>query len=442
MRRIFDDYAYGTGPRTGCWWDKTCEIAPRQALKASGTTDVAIIGAGFTGLSAARTLAAGGATVKVLEMHRIGWGASGRNGGFCCLGGAKAEDAELDRGFGKAARLEYRAAEKDAVTYVDKLLSDNAVDVDRHSRGETALAHRPQDMDDFQNSIASYAENYGVTPDICEPDQLSAQGFGGGPFYGALTIPIGFGLNPRKYINGLAQLAENTGAEIFDNTAVKRLEKRARGWRLICGEHRLDAGQVLLATNGYSSEDIPEWLAGRYMPSQSTVLVTRPLSQAELNAQGWTSNQMSYDTRNLLHYFRLMPDRRFLFGMRGGLLTGVTAEERARKRTRRDFEQMFPAWKDVESQHTWSGFVSLARRKVPFAGPIPGESGLWASLCYHGNGVAMGTYAGHVIATQILNNTTDVVPKVMQTPLHKFPFGRMRRVLMPPLYANLMLKDR
>ena len=82
-----------------------------------------------------------------------------------------------------------------------------------------------------------------------------------------------------------------------------------------------DEERVIVGTNGYSAEDLPPWFAARYMPTQSSVIVTRPLTEAELAAQGWTSHQASYDTRHLLHYFRLMPDSRMLFGVRGGLLS-------------------------------------------------------------------------------------------------------------------------
>lgn len=441
MRRIFDDYAYGSGPRNGCWWDETCTIDARPMLQGSRKTDVVVIGAGVTGLSAAKTLAEHGVDVCVIDMHHIGWGASGRNGGFCCLGGSKAEDDEIDRIYGKEARLEFRSAEKLAVQHVETFLNDHDIDVDRHSVGETALAHRPKDKLDFENSIRAYEENYGFTPYVIEKQDLATKGFGGGPFYGGLTIPVGFGLNPRKYVKGLANAAEKAGARIFEKTPVTKVEPVSGGWRVCSATDTIDARDVLFATNGYSAEAVPPWLAGRYMPSQSTVLVTRPMSQIELDAQGWTSDQMSYDTRYLLHYFRLMPDRRFLFGMRGGIRTGPEAERRARRRTRADFEKMFPEWRSVESEASWSGFVSLARRKMPFVGRVPDQTGLWISMCYHGNGVAMGSYSGHLVAQQMLSGASDQTPKTMQLPLKKFPFGRWRRGLMPPLYAQLMLKD-
>ncbi|WP_299779810.1 FAD-binding oxidoreductase [uncultured Roseobacter sp.] len=441
MTRIFSDYAYGPGPRMGCWWDETCEIPDRPAVQGPLTAEVAIIGAGFTGLSAALHLAKAGVDVVVLEAEFPGWGASGRNGGFCCLGGSMLDDAALDARFGTSGRLEFRAAEKASVELVADLIDALDLGVDRHSTGETELAHRPKDMEDLRQKAARTEENYGVSSQLIEKADLAAAGMGG-PFFGALTIPIGFGLNPLKYLTGLADAAVASGVRIYHHSPVRQLQSSARHYQLETDSGCVTARHVIVATNGYASEHLPKEIAGRYMPGQSNVLVTRPLSDAEIAEQGWHSDQMSYDTRHLLHYFRLMPNRRFLFGMRGGLMTGPAAENRARHRIRRDFTRLFPAWAQVEATHMWSGMVCLARNRLPFVGELRPESGLWAGMCYHGNGIAMGTLSGSILAERILGEEPEVYPVAMRTPLARFPFGRARRVIMPPAYAGLMLSDR
>lgn len=436
MRRIYPDFAYGSGPRSGCWWDET--IAAPAWPKAQGDlkADVAIIGGGFTGMSAALHLAEAGAGVALLEAQTPGWGASGRNGGFCCLGGSRLDEAGMTRLFGADGAVDYWQAEHDAVDLVSSLLERLEIEADRHSHGETQLAHNARAMARLRRK-ADMTEGVILT----EPADLATEGLNG-PFHGALTTRVGFGLNPRKYLFGLASAATKAGAQLFQQSPVQALGRMTSGYILQTPQGRVFCDTVLIATNGYSSEDMPDWLAARYLPTQSAVLVTRPLSDGELAAQGWTSDQMAYDTRNLLHYFRLMPDRRFLFGMRGGLMSSAWSERRVNTAVRRDFEAMFPAWKEVPSPYHWSGMVCLSRNLVPFVGPVPEYPGMFAGLAYHGNGVAMGSYSGRLLADLALEREPDCVyPAPLRKPMTRFPFGGARRVMLPPLYALMRLLD-
>lgn len=437
MKHIFSEYAYGPGPRDGCWWDETIAAPEWPRLQVNLEADVAIIGGGFTGVSAALHLAEAGVSVALLEAKFPGFGASGRNGGFCCLGGAMIKEPGLTRRVGAEAAAEYWQAEEDAVNFAASVIERLGLDVDRHSRGETQLAHRPKDMEMLRRKAEAAARS-GTEVELIEAGDLAAKGLGG-PFHGALTFPVGFGLNPRKYLFGMAAAADQAGARLYRESPVTALKRGARGWELTTPHGTVTAETVIVGTNGYSSEDLPKWLGARYIPAQSNVLVTRPLTDAELEAQGWTSDQASYDTRNLLHYFRLMPDRRFLFGMRGGLMSSPAAEAKARQRNRSDFEAMFPAWKQVEATHAWSGMVCLARLRTPFVGPVPGQPGLFAGMAYHGNGVAMGSYSGMMLAE--LAQGRSRVPRVMQTPLARFPLGPFRRILLPPFYLARSLAD-
>lgn len=442
MKHIFPDFAYGDGPRAGCWWDQTCTLPDRPSVQSAVDCEVAVIGGGFTGISAALHLAEAGVNVAVLESRYVGFGASGRNGGFCCLGGGMLEDAALDRKVGREGRLAWRAAEVAAVRLVENLVGRFNIEVDRHSQGETQVAHRPRDMEDMRAQVAEIAENYGVEAQVTEAADLETEGMNGG-FHGALTIPVGFGLNPRKYVTGLAAAAEAAGATLFHDTPVTQLARHGGRFVLTTPNGTVRADRVIAATNGYSSEDMPDWLGGRYMPTQSSIIVTRPLTQSELGAQGWTSGQATYDTRHLLHYFRLMPDNRMLFGVRGGLMATPGSETRAMRRARADFDRMFPAWCDVETPHSWSGMVCIARDRMPFVGEVPDTPGLFASLCYHGNGVAMASYCGALLADVVRGKSPSrIYPEIIQRPLAKFELGRYRRAVMPFAYAGFAVSDR
>ncbi|UWQ49789.1 FAD-binding oxidoreductase [Leisingera caerulea] len=439
MRRIFSAYAYGPGPRSNCWWDETIAAPDWPVLQGEVSADVAIIGGGFTGVSAALHLAESEVSVAVLEAETPGWGASGRNGGFCCLGGSKLSGSAMRRLYGKQAADTYDAGEEAAVHLVRDLLNVHGIAADTHSDGETLLAH----SDKAARRLRAQADTMraaGEVPDFLTRSQLAQNGLNGS-FHAALTTPVGFALNPRKYLIGLSETAQGAGANLYQRSAARSVRQDRGGYRIETNQGVLRASKVIIATNGYSSEDLPGWLAGRYMPAQSTVMVTRPLTEAELQAQGWYSHQMAYDTRNLLHYFRLMPDKRFLFGMRGGLQASPRAEAAIRRRLRQDFEMMFPAWHTVETTHCWSGMVCLSRNLVPFVGPVPEMPGLYAGLCYHGNGVAMGSYAGRLLSDLVQGRTPDLPYSPVMQKMARFPFGRARRVLMPPAYALLGLMD-
>ncbi len=432
MKRIYADYSYSAAPRAGCWWDETIAAPDWPVQSGDLSVDVAIVGGGFTGVSAALHLVEGGASVVVLEAETPGWGASGRNGGFCCLGGAKLSRSAMLGRYGEAATREYEQAEKDAITLVDDLLSRHGIAADTHSKGETILAHSARAM----NRLRRSADDAGI---LHEASDLEALGLGG-PFAGGYTTPVGFGLNPRKYLFGLAAAAKSQGANLFQRSGVLKIDRSATGFDVKTPLGCVRAEKVLVCTNGYSSEDTPSWMAARYMPVQSTVLVTRPLTDAELQAQGWTSDQIAYDTRHLLHYFRLLPDRRFLFGMRGGLRSSAAAEKAIQRKIVTDFHRMFPVWAEVDITNMWSGMVCLSRDLVPFAGRVPDNGALYAGFAYHGNGVAMGTYCGRALARMALDQPPNLPEPISQTP-GRFPLGRWRRLLLPPAYAAMGFAD-
>ena len=434
MRRVFPPHTYGDAPRADCYWGDTVSDPGYSAASGPVSCDVAVIGAGFTGLSAALHLAEAGADVVVLEAETPAWGASGRNGGFCCLGGFGAPDGVIARLHGEAARAEARRTEMAAVETVDGLTTRLDLDIDRHSNGETVMGFTPKSLAGFEKEARRIQSDLGVTPEIHTDTQLAGLGMSG-PFHCGMTTPVGFGLNPAKYALGLAHAATKAGARIFAQSAVQRID-HAGGFTLHTDSAQVSARRLIVATNGYSSDDLPKWMRARYLPAQSNVLVTRTLSEEEIAEQGWSSHQMAYDERFFLHYFRLMPNRRFLFGMRGGLFSSPKWDGRMHHTIRQHFDRMFPAWAHIDTPYSWNGLLSLSRDMTPYCGPIPEMPGAFTALSFQGNGVAMGSHAGAILADLAQDKTPGrMYPEIMRKPPRRFPLGRFRRAWLWPPYA-------
>ena len=176
MTRVFPAHTYGEGPRARGYWQTTAEMPDFPRAEGDITCDVAVIGAGFTGLSAALHLAEAGQDVRVFEAETPAWGASGRNGGFCCLGGSAASDTMLRKMHGEPARREYRQSEGDAVRFTRALIDAHGIVPDIHSDGETVLAHTPKAAAGFAERAARIKADYGVTPTLIPGSGLTQMG--------------------------------------------------------------------------------------------------------------------------------------------------------------------------------------------------------------------------------------------------------------------------
>jgi glycine/D-amino acid oxidase-like deaminating enzyme len=145
---------------------------------------------------------------------------------------------------------------------------------------------------------------------------------------------------------------------------------------------------------------------------------------------------MAYDERFFLHYFRLMPNRRFLFGMRGGLFSSPKWDARMHRTIRQHFERMFPAWAHIDTPYSWNGLLSLSRDMTPYCGPIPELPGAFTALSFQGNGVAMASHAGAILADLAQDKAPRAMyPDIMRKPPRRFPLGRFRRAWLWPPYA-------
>lgn len=436
MRRLYPDAAYRPEPDPGNFWQSTAEAPVPPPLEGDARAEVAVIGGGYTGLHAALRLAeAHGREVAVLDAAWPGWGASGRNGGFACIGGAKLSGPTLIRRFGEAGARAFFAAQVAAVDHVAETLERLGIDADRAGSGEYHVAHRPSDAAGFPAHADFVTRWYRPGAAVLGVAALRERGLASPAFHGGLHVPVGFGLNPLKYVLGLAAAAAARGVRLHGRSPVVRVEREGPGFRLHGERGTLRARQVLVATNGYSSDGLPDWLTGRYLPVISNVLATRPLTADERAAQGMTAVETVADTRSLLHYFRLLPDGRFLFGMRGGTGLGAAEAARTAARIRADFRAMFPAWAGVETPWSWNGLACLTGSLVAYLGPVPELPGGFAAFGYHGGGVAMASWCG-ARAADLMAGTIGVADLPPLTlPPRRFPLPPLRRHYLKAAYA-------
>jgi glycine/D-amino acid oxidase-like deaminating enzyme len=441
MRRLYEPAAYDTGRWPDSHWRATAPAAPRHApLQGAARAEVAVVGAGYAGLNAALVLAARGIDVAVLDAGQPGWGASGRNGGFCCIGGTKLPDAEIARRHGIDEARALRRFQIGAVEHVAGLLETHGIDAERGPPGEICIAHSPRAWAELRAEVEERNRLMGEALRLIPREELAQEGLGCAVAHGASYDPTGFPLHPMRYVLGLVEAARSAGVRLYGDSAVTGLAPADGGWRLATPGGEVRARKVLVATNGYSSEDLPPWLSGRTLPALSTILVTRPLTGDERRAQGWTGQRMAYDSRSLLHYFRLLRDGRFLFGMRGGLSAAPAAEARIRAEARRHFEIMFPAWSRVETEREWSGLVCLTGSLTPYVGPVPGAEGLFAALGWHGNGVSTASFGGQA-AGRMIAGEPGRLPAPLAAPPRRFPLAPFRRNLLALAYLWRGWKD-
>ncbi|NJM28994.1 MAG: FAD-binding oxidoreductase [Rhizobiales bacterium] len=416
--------------------------AAMPLLSGNAQCDVAIIGGGYTGLSAALELASSGMDVRILEAAEPGWGASGRNGGFACIGSHKRSYASMISIYGIDGTRAFYRAMKESVGLVHDLCTEHQIDAKIAGKGEITLAHLPNRLEEFRAEQKFLRETFGDETELLTPAELKLYGLWGPEFHGGLLGRTGFGIHPLRYVRGLATAAAKAGVTIHSRSRLMRWEESSNGHVLSTANGTLRAKRVLVATNGYTPEDISNRHAGRLMPALSNIIVTRPLSDAELQAQCWTSHVMAYDSRNLLHYFRLLPDKRFLFGGRGGTDASNAGAGPMRQKLTATFHRLFPAWSNAEITHFWRGFVCLAYDLVPYIGPLDEKKTVWTALAYHGNGVAMGTWSGRAVAQLMTDRKKAAdMPNVITRRLANFPLPAFRPHYLKGAYLWFGWKD-
>ncbi len=401
------------------YWLTTTEMpAVDPARPLPDVADVAVIGAGFTGLSAARTLAKFGAKVAVLESETIGWGASSRNGGMV-LTGMKLGVNKLISMFGRERTQRMYAASLASIDCVEQIVAEEGIACDFSRCGHLEVACKQKHFDDYARQAEVIAREFNHTLRVVQKNDLSAE-IGSTIYYGGLVDETSAGLNPARYVAGLARAALKAGAEIFENARVQTMERDSRqgepGWKLATTRGPLWAHDVFVGTSGYTSAATPA-LQKKLIPIGSFIITTEILPE-KLAHELSPRNRMIYDSKNYLHYYRLTPDRRMLFGGRAAFFPeNAQTIRQSAEILRRGMIGVYPQLGDAKIDHVWGGTLDFAFDIMPHAGQL---DGMYYAVGYAGHGVAMATYQGQKIAELMAANQNKSAPP--ENPFVGIPF--------------------
>jgi gamma-glutamylputrescine oxidase len=387
-------------------WAATANAAPQlPALQEDRETEVAIVGSGFSGLSAAHHLRQAGIDCVILEANDAGWGASGRNGGMAVLRYKNAYSG-IATSHGDAAALNLYRLLLEAVDTLESIVRAYDIDCDFKRYGHITAANGSKAIRTLEADIRWLEQHAGDrTPMLLDAGQMRA-------WVGSDTYPGGYfdqrsaGIHPLNYARGFAAGLARAGVPIFVGSPVTAIQPDATGVTLQTPNGRVRAKQAVITTNAYTDlAQVGFSLAQRVVPVSTSVIATAPMPE-EIAAAVLPQRHLVTDTRHLVNYFRVLPDRRVLFGGRGDI-TGHESPE-----IYRNLEWLlvktFPALADVPIEYRWSGRVAVTLDDFPHVGRA-GERICYA-MGYGGRGVALTNLLGKLAARLVQGDAVNAAP--------------------------------
>jgi len=352
------------------------DVPQRAPARHEGRVDVAIVGAGVTGCSAALRLAGAGMRVRVHDRRRIAEGASGRNGGFALSGGAPRYDVARETYGAEQALALWRWTEQ-ALDRIEELAGDSLT-----RPGSYRLAVDEEEREQIRSEY-----------DALHEDGIAAEWLDEFPrFHGAISHPGDGSIQPARFVRRLAARAAAAGAEFREHDEVSDVDA-------------LDADTVLVATDGYGRALLPE-LADAIWPTRGQVVVSEPLDLVLYDRPHYA--------RQGFDYWQQLPDRRLLLGgfRDVSILDELTDVEETTPTIQASLERFLAELSGGRARisHRWAGIFALTQDMIPLVGPVPGRDGVWIAAGYSGHGNVMGFGCGELVADAILGEGSELLP--------------------------------
>lgn len=411
-------------PPASVWTVADDAFPGTRPLEEDRRADVVVVGAGYTGLSAALHLAERGADVVVLDAAEPGWGASGRNGGQI-IPGLKHDPDELERRFGVETGRRMWEIAGGAADVVFELIARCKIACHAERCGWIAAAPHAAALESLRSRTAQW-QRRGAPVELLDASRI-AELTGATGYVGGMLDRRAGALQPLAYVRGLARAAREAGAAIHGRSAVERLASTGEGWRVETAAGHVTASTVILATNAYT-DDLWPGLRRTVLPVQSYQVATRPLPE-DVRRRVLPGGQVVSDLRRILFYFRLDPEGRLLMGGRGPLDDRGDPALFARLET--VAQRLFPQIGALAWEHRWSGPVALTADHLPHLHePRPG---VLMALGYNGRGIAMATVMGKLLADRALGaSPAEIgwpVTAIQLIPLHRWRLPAMALVV-------------
>ncbi len=386
----------------------------RAAISGEHETDVCVVGGGFSGLSAAIHMARAGRQVTLLESARIGWGASGRNGGQV-VNGLNASLETIEKRYGQSSARFIGSLVQEGASIIRDFVNEYTIECDLKSRN-IFVAFNARQMQALEAKQRLWATHGMDDHEMLDRSALGAH-VGSSRYCGGMVDHSGGHLHPLNLALGEARALEQTGGVIHEQSRVLSIESMHDKPVVVTAEARLRCNTLVICGNAYLGKSVPE-LSSRVMPVSTQVMATEPLSD-DLAEQILPSDSCVEDVRYILDYYRLSADKRLLFG--GGSVYGGTDPADVEAKLRPNMEKVFPQLKSVKVTHAWSGNFALSFSRVPQLGKL-GPSTYYA-MGYSGHGVTGSHLFGRLIAEAAAGNT-ERFDQIAKLPWYPFPGGQ------------------